>query len=283
MGYLKHLLKKWFLILKIRSRFHAAVQVQQRQLYLKYRDNLNSGKLPKLSETGFRVFSQYEEDGKLLYLFSLLGMTHKTFVDIGSNDGINSNCANLIFNFNWYGLFIDGDKRCIERGEYFYNRYPNKWLYKPTFLHSLVTRENINDLIKNAGFSGETGLLSIDIDGDDFWIWEAINVINPQVVIIESHDTFGMQNLVVPYQAHYSSDNPLYHGASPAAMTKLAAKKGYRLVGANDLGFNLIFLRNDLLSELIPEVSVESVLIHPSAKESTKRFESIKDRKYEQA
>lgn len=280
MKYLRHLLKKWFLILKIRNRFHPNVQIEQRRLFHYYRDCVRMGTIPKLSETGFRVFSQFEEDGKLLFIFSLLGMENKTFVDIGANDGINSNCANLIFNFGWHGLFIDGDKHCVERGKHFYDRYPNKWQYKPKFLHAFATRETIDQLIKNAGFSGEIGLLSIDIDGDDYWIWDAVQSISPQVVIIETHDTFGMQNLVVPYQGHFSGKDPLYHGASPVAMTHLAQRKGYRLVGSNKLGFNLIYVRNDLIPDLLPEVSVASVLTHPSAKESAKNFEKIKDLEY---
>src|SRR5690554_1881987 len=96
---IKNFLKDHFLILKIRGRFHPTVQISQRQLYLQYRKKQATGELPPLSETGFRVFSQFEEDGKLLFIFSVLGMTNKTFVEIGSDDGVNSNSANLYFNF----------------------------------------------------------------------------------------------------------------------------------------------------------------------------------------
>jgi hypothetical protein len=209
-------------------------------------------------------------------------MNNKTFVEIGSDDGVNSNSANLYFNFGWHGLFIDGNKLSIGRGIRFFAKFPHPWFYKPKFLCSMVTRENVNELIENAGYRDEIGLLSIDIDGNDYWVWDAITVIKPQVVIIETHNEFGMNNIVVPYDAEYKypGKHPDYHGASPVAMTKLARKKGYRLVGANELGFNFIFVKNGLAEHELPEVSVESVLTHPSVAEGYKKFEPIKDWEY---
>jgi hypothetical protein len=240
------------------------------------------GSVPKFSETGFRVFSQFEEDGKLLFIFSLIGMDNKIFVEIGSDDGINSNSSNLFFNFGWHGLFIDGNSNAIRRGRKFYSRYPHPWSFPPYFSCSMVKRENINEIITSSGISGEIGLLSIDIDGNDYWIWDAITVINPRVVLIETHNEFGMENIVVPYDPSYfyPGKHPVYHGASPVAMAKLAKQKGYRLVGANDLGFNFFFVKNGFADELLPEVSVESVLKHPSAKAAYAKFEEIKGWEY---
>ena len=99
------------------------------------------------------------------------------------------------------------------------------------------------------------------------------------MVIIETHNEFGYHNIVVPYDPDYfyPGKHPVYHGASPVAMVKLAKRKGYRLVGANELGFNFIFVKNGLADEYLPEVSVESVLQHPSVKEGFKKFDEIKD------
>jgi hypothetical protein len=279
---LKNFLKKHFLISKIRNRFNPAVQITQRQLFLQYREQALSNKLPSLKDTGFRVFSQFEEDGLLLFIFSVIGMTHKTFIEIGADDGVNSNSANLFFNFGWHGLFIDGNPKSIERGQRFYSKYPHPWFYQPRFTCAKVNRENVNTLIEKAGFKGEIGLLSVDIDGNDYWIWDAIEVVSPQVVIIETHNEFGLNNIVVPYDPNYSfpGKHPIYHGASPVAMTKLAQKKGYRLVGANALGFNFIFVKNGLADQQIPEVTVESVLQHPSVAEGLRKFEPIKDWEY---
>jgi hypothetical protein len=281
---IKNFLKDHFLILKIRNRFNASVQINQRMLYLSYRESMIQNHLPKLNETGFRVFSQFEEDGKLLFIFSIIGMTNKAFVEIGSDDGINSNCANLVFNFGWHGLFIDANPVSIKRGRKFYSLYPHPLVYSPEFVCCKVTRENINELISANGLKGEIGLLSIDIDGNDYWIWDALEVLKPQVVIIETHNEFGLHNIVVPYDADYiyPGKHLIYHGASPVAMTKLARRKGYRLIGANELGFNFIFIRNGIADSCLPEVSVESVLQHPSIEEGYKKFEEIKDWKYEQ-
>ncbi|MFT4771638.1 MAG: hypothetical protein ACJAZC_001223 [Cryomorphaceae bacterium] len=279
---IKNFLKDRFLILKIRNRFNPSVQIGQRQMFLQYREQAGKDELPSISETGFRVFSQFEEDGMLLFIFSVLGMEKKVFVEIGSDDGVNSNSANLYFNFGWRGLFIDGNPASIKRGKRFFSKYPHSWFYQPKFLCAKVNRENVNELIKNAGITGEIGMLSIDIDGYDYWVWDALEVIQPQVVIIETHNEFGMENIVVPYDPNYSypGKHPIYHGASPIAMTKLANKKGYRLVGANELGFNFIFVKNGLADSQIPEVSVESVLTHPSVAEGHEQFEEIEDWEY---
>lgn len=280
---IRSILKNFFLILKIRNRFYPSTQIGERQLFHYYQDCVRNNIPLKLKDTGFRVFSQFEEDGKLLFIFSVIGMGNKTFVEIGSDDGINSNSANLVFNFGWHGLFIDGNKQSINRGRKFYSKYPHPWTYPPKFVCDLVKRENINQIIQEAGFSGEIGLLSIDIDGNDYWIWDALDVVQPQVVIIETHNEFGFEDIVVPYDPDYffPGKHPVYHGASPIAMTKLAKQKGYRLVGANDLGFNFIFIKNGIVDEIIPEVTVESVLHHPSAIEGFSKLEEIKDWKYE--
>jgi hypothetical protein len=279
---IKRFLKEFFLITKVRNRLYPNVQIAQRQLFLHYKELSKKNELPSISETGFRVFSQFEEDGKLLFIFSVIGMENKIFVEIGSDDGVNSNSANLYFNFGWYGLFIDGNPRSIKRGKKFFGKYPHPWHYRPTFVNAMVKRENINELIEKAGFKGEVGLLSIDIDGNDYWIWDAITVIQPKVVVIETHNEFGLNNIVVPYNPNYfyPGKHPIYHGASPVAMQKLGAKKGYRLVGSNDMGFNFIFVRNGLADDKIPEVSVESLLNHPSVAEGYKKFEPIKDWDY---
>lgn len=279
MGFLKNFLKRRFYILKVRNRFSAAVQIGQRQLFLDHQRAQREGNVPAFNDTGFRVFSQFEEDGKILFILALIGMRNKTFVEIGSDDGVNSNCANLALNFGYYGLFLDGNPTAIARGEAFYKKYPHPHMYIPKFTCAKVTAENINSLVSNAGLAGEIDVLSIDIDGNDYWIWKALTAVSPNVVIIETHVEFGMRNIVVPYDPNYSypGKHPVYHGASPIAMVNLARQKGYRLVGANDLGFNFIFVKNGLAEVELPEVKVESVLTHRSVKESWARFDAIKD------
>ncbi len=265
-----------------RAKLAPIVGIQQRSLMQHYQSLQRKKEFPQLSSTGYKVFSQFEEDGLILYLFSLLGEGSKTFVEIGANDGINSNCSNLIVHFGWSGLFFEGDKQLIRRGRKFYSKIPTPFHPKPQFVQAIVKRENINELISEQGLSGEIELLSIDIDGNDYWIWDALTVIQPKVVVIETHIEFGTENIVVPYDSEYMfpGKHPVYHGASVVAMNELAIKKGYRLVGANDLGINQIYIRNDLLINELKTIEPASTLWHPQSIRSQKSFEPIKNWNY---
>jgi len=100
----------------LRQKNSPAVKINQRNLYNFYRHAISTGFRCPLADTGFRVYSQFEEDGILLYIFAAIGIEHQTFIDIGSGNGINSNCANFAVNFGWHGLFIDGNRKNIKKG-----------------------------------------------------------------------------------------------------------------------------------------------------------------------
>jgi hypothetical protein len=282
MSWLKNTLKYYLNPWLYRHKLAPAVGIQQRQLMQHYLVCQRNGQLPDIRTTGFKVFSQFEEDGILLYLFSLIGEGTKTFVEIGANDGINSNCSNLAIHFGWSGLFFEGDARLIKRGRKFYAKIPTPYHPKPTYIQAIITRENINELITQGGLSGDIELLSIDIDGNDYWVWDAITVIRPKVVIIETHTEFGTNNIVVPYDPSYMypGKHPIYHGASVIAMNKLAEKKGYRLVAASDLGINQVFLRNDLAADELKTIDPLTTLWHPKTRAGFQAFEAIKDWEY---
>ena len=261
-----------------------ATKIGQLQLWHHYRTQIDAGRTPKLCQAGFRCFSQFEEDGLILFIMAALDILEGVFLDIGSADGINSNCANLALNFGWRGTFIDGNEANVTRGRAFYETHPDTWSYPPKFIRAMVARENINELLVEVAVPPEIDFMSIDIDGNDYWIWDAISVTVPKVVIIETHIEFGLNNIVVPYDKDYvypPASHPEYHGASPIAMERLARRKGYRLVGANRYGFNTIYVR-DGLAPMLPSVSVKSILSHPRNKERATLFEPIKDWKYEQ-
>lgn len=275
---IKHFIKKHFYILKVGNKLSPAVQLAQVQLYHQYQEKKEQNKLPKFNETGFKNFSQFEEDGLLLYIFSVIGMGSKTFVDLGSNDCVNSNCANLAVHFGWLGLFVDGNKTMIDIGKKFYSKYPDPWNHPQQFLCSFITDKNVNSLIKSKEIEGEIELLSIDIDGNDFWIWEALEVIQPKVVVIESQTAFGNRNIVVPYKNDYTKSigTDFYNGASNTALQQLAHKKGYRLIGSNTYGHNLFFMKNGIGENEFPEIEVALTLQHPFATTKFKEFEKIK-------
>ncbi len=262
---------------------HSSIfKAQQALLFNQYRAMSDRGAVVPLDDAGFRAFSQVDEDGIILGIFGAIGMGSRRFVDIGAADGINSNCANLAINWGWDGLFVDGNAASVERGRGYYARHPDTRLFPPRFLQAFVTRTNVNQLISGAGFNGAIDLLSLDIDGNDYWIWEAIDCIDPRAVVVEASVQFGLRSIVVPYaEADVHPDAQTgYYGASVVAMAKLAARKGYRLVAANKYGFNLFFVKANVGVGLLPDLPVEAALAHPRNAETARSFGAIEHLKY---
>ena len=253
------------------GRWSPCVKVALRNRWLDYQGRVSRGESPPpLSTTGFRIFSQFEEDGIILALLASLGDGPRLFVDIGAGDGLYaSNCANLAINFGFHGLFIERDAALVAQGQARYAKHPDTSLYPPAFVQARITPDTVNDVIRGAGFGGEVDLLSIDIDGNDYWVWEALTEIEPRVVVVETHPELGPRSLVAPY-----ADEPAtvpgapthFLGASPAAMTSLATRRGYRLVAANRFGFNLFYVREILAASLFPPLSIEDLFRHPRAR-----------------
>jgi hypothetical protein len=200
-------------------------------------------------KVGFKVFSQFDEDGIIQYLINKLPIEKKTFIEFGVENYEESNTRFLLLNDHWQGMVLDARESDIQyiREDKIY------WQYDLQARCTWITRENINELLRDAGFGEDVGLLSIDIDGNDYWIWEAIECVRPLIVIIEYNSLFGMRPIVVPYKedfnradTHYSN---LYYGASLGAMQHLAQKKGYLLLGSNVWGHNAFFVRADIAGE----------------------------------
>ncbi len=277
MQLIKYLFKYYFSKWLIRDKVSPSVQLSLTQLGLQYKAAAAVGKYAAMPDTGFSIFSSLEEDGLLFYIISCLGINNGRFVDIGSNDCINSNCANLAFNLGWSGLFIDSDERNIRIGKKLYASHRLTQPYQNSFIKAMVAPHNINQLLEQQGVTGEIDFLTIDIDGDDYWIWRAIETISPKIVMIENHVEYGLNDVVVSMDAkkQLRQQQHHYHGASPVAMCKLAARKNYRLVGANRLGFNAIFLRNDIGIEMFKEIAVADTLLHPDTVKSFSIFQLV--------
>jgi hypothetical protein len=244
-----------------------AAKIAQRQLLGSYRSLVAQGAaLPSVWDTGFRVFSQVDEDGVILFLLGAVGIGTARFVDIGGGDGLwASNSANLAFNLGFHGLIVDADAEQIARGRRMYQQHPDTRLFPPTFQHAQVTQANVNDILRANGVEGDIDLLSIDIDGNDYWIWEAIEAISARIVVIEIHTEHGLAEVCMPYDASHlwrADAGPRQLGASATVMTQLAERLGYRLVGANRFGFNAFYLRHDLAQESVPTIEVEALFRH---------------------
>jgi hypothetical protein len=199
----------------------------------------------------FSVFSQFGEDGIIQYLIHKVPIKNDTFVEFGVESYAESNTRFLLAHDNWRGLIIDSGTEHAE----FLERTGLLWRHHIDARTAFISRDNINDLIGAAGVRGDIGLLSIDIDGNDYWVLEAIDVVSPRILVVEYNSTFGPEAAVtIPYdagfrrdQAHYSN---LYWGASLAALADLATAKGYALVGGNSAGNNAFFVRSDVAGGL---------------------------------
>ncbi|WP_413430186.1 hypothetical protein [Synechococcus sp. Cu2B8-bc1011] len=217
--------------------------------------NKKRSPLQNIHDAEFKVFSQYGEDGIIQYLISQSSIQshEQAFIEFGVQNYTESNTRFLLISDQWRGLIIDGDEEYIKSVQ----RSDIYWRYNLTALCKWIDRDNINSIISSAGFSGDIGLLSIDIDGNDYWVWERIKVVNPVIVVVEWNSVLGPRHaLSVPYdpafnrpEAHYSC---LYWGASISAFYKLALNKGYSLICSNRIGNNLFFVRNDRLGNLVP-------------------------------
>ena len=255
----------WDIVRQNNEAVATATQGTQILLTMAYRERAERGAaLPSFDDVEFKVYSQNGEDGILLHLFSLLGSPTKKAVEICAGGGIECNAANLIINRGWRGLLVDGDKIQIDRCRNFYLGGSNTSWYPPHIVEAWVTTDNVNELIQEHGFAGEIDLLSLDLDGIDYWIWKAIGCIQPRVIVAEYNWTWGPEaSMTVPYDPEFAlsprgggswSDN-IYFGASLNALVKLAREKGYRLVGCERWGFNAFFVRESIGEEYFPEIS----------------------------
>lgn len=204
-----------------------------------------------LRDVEFRVFSQFGDDGIIQYLLQHVDAP-TSFIEFGVETYRESNTRFLLVKDNWRGLVIDGSTSNVAA----IGKLSEVWRHDLTAVASFITRDNVNDLFSAAGFTGDIGLLSIDIDGNDYWIWEAITVVSPAIVVIEYNSVFGPEAKVsVPYAADFTRraahHSTLFFGASLAALCDLAARKGYAFVGSNSNGNNAYFVRNDRLGDLL--------------------------------
>lgn len=247
--------------------------VSQAALRRNYQQAVANGEqLPALRDVGFQEYSFSDEDGILLFLFAVCGATNRVFVDIGAAGVEGSNSANLIVNDGWWGLHIEGREAALEYSQRFYRRAQSSRLFPPTAVPAFVSAENINELIEENGVCGEIDLLSIDIDSNDYWVWKAIDVVSPRVVVIEYQVALGPEPaLTIPYdpafdRSAYTINQPpaeiVYAGASLRALTRLGSSKGYSLVGCDRLNGNAFFVRNDVLGARLPVAAVEDCFTH---------------------
>lgn len=214
--------------------------------------------IENLSEVEFQVFSQFGDDGIIQYLIEKLPMINKTFIEFGVENYAEANTRFLLINNYWSGLVMDGDATNIEyikKGQIYS-------FYDLRAIQCFITKDNINDVLKSSGFKKEIGILSIDIDGNDYWVWDAIKEFEPQIIICEYNSLFGFEDpITIPYKSEFVRGvaSPLnFYGTSLNAACLLAKERGYFFIGCNSAGNNAYFINEKLrsfcpISEKSPE------------------------------
>jgi hypothetical protein len=222
-----------------------------------------------LAEVEFRVFSEWGDDGIIQWLIHNLDLPNTTFIEFGVKDYREANTRFLMMNDNWSGFVMDGSEQNVAkiRNSEYYCRY------ELNAQSVFIDRDNINGLIAAQSFASKVGLLHIDLDGNDYWIWEKIDVIAPVIVIVEYNSIFGVDRAItVPYdkgfqrtRAHHSN---LYFGASLKALHLLAGRKGYAFIGCNSAGNNAYFVKSEALNDVVREVPLEAGYVVSKFRES---------------
>jgi hypothetical protein len=231
----------------------------------------------RVADAEFQVFSQFGEDGILQFLVGHVPVPveSEVFVEFGVESYAEANTRFLLVHDNWRGLIMDG-------GDAMHTLLEStgmRWRHHIDAKTAFIDRDNINSLIAEAGIEGDIGLLSVDIDGNDYWVLQAIDVVSPRLLALEYNATFGPEAAVtVPYDPGFVRGEKhwtwLYWGASLAALTRVANERGYALVAGNRAGNNAFYVRRDVLGE-IPERTVEEVWRPARFRESRGRDGSL--------
>ena len=204
----------------------------------------------KLCDYEWKIFSQWGEDGIIQFLIREVEIVNTTFIEFGVEDFSESNCRYLLMSSGWQGFVIDGSEYNINslKKSYYY------WKYDIQSSANFVNTTNINETLAQSKFENDLGILSVDIDGNDYHILTAIDNFDPRIIICEFNPIFGVDRAItVPYdplfnrtEKHYSN---LYFGASIKALELLMQEKGYTLVGTGKMGCNAYFVKNELMTE----------------------------------
>ncbi len=210
----------------------------------------------EINKHEFRIYSQNGEDGILLWLFSKIGTTSRTFIEFGMGTGRECISTNLILNFGWRGLLMDGSPENVSDAKLFFKLLmPWEECAQLDIHRQFITKDNINTILASRKHMAQPDLLAIDIDGNDYWVWEKVTVVDPRVVVIEYNSTYGWEEAISsvykPSFNTYQEDGiGLYHGASLAAFVKLGAQKGYACIGCDSNGANTFFVKKELLGDI---------------------------------
>jgi hypothetical protein len=232
-----------------RTLYIALVQLGEHHRAVSESPSASTEKGP-LTPFELRAFSQNGEDGVLAEILTRVGAGERYFVEFGVESGREGNCVYLADVANWRGLFMDSDAQAFTALQ---RKYRANDRVRTDC--AMVTPANVQQLFVAADIPPEPTVLSIDVDGSDYWIWEAIEGYRPRVLVIEYNSALDpYRRLVQPADLEEGWDGTEYFGASLGAMRALGERKGYRLVHAELCGVNAFFVRQDLAEGRFPAV-----------------------------
>lgn len=224
--------------------------------------NFKKKKIKNFSDVEFQVFSQWGEDGIIDWLICKIDNLPQIFLEIGTQDYLESNTRYLLQNKNWDGYLIEGnskDVKKIKKQRFF-------WKHNLKVNNTFVNSENINQTIKKMRVPKKIGLLSIDIDSTDYWILRKISETLPVIIVCEFNPLFGIKKAItvpnkknfVRNKEHFSN---LYFGASIKAFCKLLSKKDYVFLGTNTAGNNAFFIHKKFTKKILKNIKEKKIFI----------------------
>jgi len=170
------------------------------------------------------VTSQSGEDGVLEAIFERVGVSNKWCCELGALDGVTwSNTHALVAQRGWSGVLIECQKREFDQLE------KNMSAFKATLINALVTPGNFEEILRSTGLPKDFDLLSLDVDGDDFFLWESLESYRPRVMVIEVFSAVPPGERMIPEKGPTGEKGDDRRGASISSMVELAKRKGYEL------------------------------------------------------
>lgn len=244
-----------------------ASQPVQRLLAQQWRDAAGRGERLSFADVGFSVYSQNDEDGILLYLMSVAGMTNRVAVELAFGEAYSANVTNLLVNWGWTGFLFEGFPKLAAEAAAFFAANRHTRVAPPSVITGYIDPTNVNTICEHHGLVGEADVFSLDIDGIDFWVWDALEAFSPRCVVVEFSHFWGPHaSVTVPLDPAFTQERDFdetYCSASLEAYRRLGRRKGYRLVGTNNRRFNAFFLRDDVAADLIPATTPAECFANP--------------------
>ena len=228
-------------------------------------------RINNLSDVEFSVFSQWGDDGIINWLIKNIPIDKKIFLEIGTENYKESNTRFLLMKNNWTGHIVEANKNFTKN----IKKQSIYWKYDLNVHNSLVTKENINKILKELNLK-KIGLFSLDIDGVDYWIWKEIKEIKPIIFVCEFNSVFGnKKKITVPYKKNFSRTKYHYSnlafGASINAFIEISKKKGYNFLGTNSNGVNAYFIKKDYFKYIKNKVKFKTIF-HSKTRESRDKY-----------